>query len=62
MTTKGGTMTAEDLEQIRGRHQARFGSYGAAITASQCDLDRARLLREVDHLTTELAKARGEGG
>ena len=58
--TKGGTMTAEELEQIRGRHQARFGSHGAAITASQCDLDRARLVREVDHLTAELAEARGE--
>ena len=58
--TKGGTMTAEELEQIRGRHQARFGSHGAAITASQCDLDRARLVREVDHLTAELAAARGE--
>ena len=53
-------MTAEELAQIRGRHQARFGSHGAAITASQCDLDRARLVREVDHLTAELDEARGE--
>ena len=59
-TERGGTMTAEELEQIRGRHQARFGSHGAAITASQCDLDRARLVREVDHLTAELANVLSE--
>ena len=58
MTTKGGTMTAEELAQIRKRHQGKFDRYNTALTATQCDVDRAHLLHEVDRLTAELETLR----
>ena len=56
-------MTAEELEQIRGRHR-RVAEAVPEVPLSDHGLvahaDRYALLAEVDRLTAELAAARGE--